>query len=699
MRRLTSLILVALAALSLAAEATTVDCTRGRRESCPNSVLEEIVVTGRRAPELLMDSPSSVSVVSEQQLARDISYGLADALRGVPGVQVSDAGQPGLKRIRIRGEESRRTAILVDGQEITDHWEVGTPLSMHPSMVERIELVRGSGSVLYGARALSGVVNFITRKGGTKPVQLDLSTSLDSATRGHDWFASVFGDIQGFEYRVAATDGDHDDRDTPQGKQENTGFDNRGRYAYLGRRFGAQRLELSYHNYESATEVFVEESVKTTFPLIDFTIDVPQRDRETLALFYEWSDVSGYLPVLRANLHRQWNDRSFDTYSATLVPGPRPSRTDRWIYSDADLEVTDGVLQLDWRPAADHYLVSGLQLTREAVDQERHVDTLVNGVEAPAEDIHEEATIDTAALFALDEWRLDHRTTLRLGARHYWVEGNLDDTSRAGLRPFSENDSELVASLGLVHALSDDLALRANAAQGYVYPSLLQFATGAYAGSRYVNPNPGLEPEHSYSVEAGARLRAAGWAFDLGIFYTSSEDYIDHVFCTPADDCLSPRDKRYVNIGESEAQGLELYVAREARPRALRPYINLTWMNRSNRYESFVTNDSGTPELSGSLGLIVEGAVWGKRSGWVDACLRGETASKREEAASSGRPLVDSDDSWITLNVSAGLALDDAERFNLVVELENLADATYSTSAENLLAPGRSISAKVDLRL
>ena len=694
MRAMKTLTLAVLAVGAGAASAVAAPCTGERCD-----VLEEIVVTARRAPRIVLDASETIGVIDREQLARSTAYGLADVMRNMPGVQVTDSGQPGLKRVRIRGEESRRTAILLDGQEITDHWEVGTPLSLNPAMVERIEVVRGSGSVLYGPRALSGVVNFITRKGGTEPLQLEASSGWNSATRGEERFASVFGDADGLEYRVAAADSEHGKRDTPQGKIDNTAFDNQSVYAWAGRDFGAQRVELAYDRFESATGVYVEDEERTAFPLTDFRIDVPRRDREKLAMFYEWSDVANFLPVVKANFHRQWNQRRFDTFSATLIPGARPVATERSVFSDADLEVDDGVLQLDWTPHTDHYIVSGLQYTEERVNQERHVDTITNGIPGRPENIHDEAAIETLALFVQDEWQLGERTTFTLGARQYRVEGRLEDTTRAGLAPQTQNDAQAIASLGLSHELGDNLVLRANVAQGYVYPSLLQFATGAYAASRFVNPNPDLEPETALSWEGGLRLRAAGWVFDTGVFRTASEDYIDHVFCAPIDGCLSARDKVYVNIGESTAQGLELYAARAEGELRWRPYASLTWMTRENRYENFVTEDSGTPSLSGALGVTWEPLFAASMDGWLDLGLRGETASKREEPSSGGLSTLDEDDAWLTLNLSGGLQWGTARRLGLVVEFENLSDETYSTSAENLYAPGRSMSARVTLAL
>ena len=178
--------------------------------------------------------------------------------------------------------------------------------------------------------------------------------------------------------------------------------------------------------------------------------------------------MAPFLPSIKANVHQQHNDRKFDTFSSTLLPGPRPLQTDRSIFSDADLEVRDAVVQADWIPWTGHYLVSGIQYTDEQVNQERHVDSLVNGIMMAPENLHDEASIETVALFAQDHWQIGEHTTLDAGARQYHVEGSLDQTNRPGLSADNREDSELIASLGITHALGDDVVLRASAAQGYV---------------------------------------------------------------------------------------------------------------------------------------------------------------------------------------------------------------------------------------
>ncbi|HRP77715.1 MAG TPA: TonB-dependent receptor plug domain-containing protein, partial [Aquamicrobium sp.] len=120
--------------------------------------LDTIAVVGTRTETSVQDNSASVAVVGEEEIARKSGESIADMLRDVPGVQVVDDSIPGMKRLSIRGESSRRVTILIDGQEITDHSNYGTPILVDPSNVERIEVVRGPASVLHGAKAIGGVV-------------------------------------------------------------------------------------------------------------------------------------------------------------------------------------------------------------------------------------------------------------------------------------------------------------------------------------------------------------------------------------------------------------------------------------------------------------------------------------------------------------------------------------------------------------
>ncbi|WP_162846185.1 TonB-dependent receptor plug domain-containing protein [Seongchinamella sediminis] len=652
--------------------------------------LEEIVVTASRGEQRVFDSSASLSLINEEALDRATAPTLADVLRDVPGLQVSDSGQPGLARIRLRGEESRRTAILVNNQDVTDHHEVGTPLTLHPSMIERIEVVRGSGAVLYGSRALSGVVNFFTRKGGTEPLQASFSAGHNSATSGSDLFASVFGNVEGLEYRLAYSESDHGERNTPEGEMENTAFDNKNGYLYAGYGLGDHRFEYTYENYQSASNVYVEEEVKTSFPLTDFYIDVPQRDREKHGFFYAWEPDSDWLDSITANGFHQVSDRHFYTYTETV-----------WYLRDIntrdELTSNGALLQFNFRPLGQHEVIAGLQYVDDEVDQTRNVDTVswtpfaVTGSEL----INDLAEIETWALFAQDQWQVSEAVSLTAGLRQYFVTGELRDSDRESLETGElADDDELIGALGLVWEYSDNIRLRANVSEGYVYPSLMQLATGAYAGSSYVNPNSQLSPETSVNYETGLRLQTGSTVVDATLFYTESEDYIHHLPCTPADQCPGARDRTYLNIGESRAHGVELYLAQGLGTGAFEAYSNLTWMQRENEYADFSTWDSGIPQLSGRLGLRWEGTLLSMPSSWADFYLRGESDSSLKEPGSS-RDVLEDKTGWATLNLAMGLSFGGEGQHQLTLNLLNLADKSYIPSTENLYGAERSLQAKL----
>ncbi|MEZ5567593.1 MAG: TonB-dependent receptor [Halioglobus sp.] len=664
----------------------------------PAGMLEEVVVTASRSRERIMDSPASLSVINEEALARASVPTLAELMRDLPGVQVTDSGQPGLGRVRIRGEASRRTAVLINGQEVTDHYEVGTPLTLHPSMVERVEVLRGSGSVLYGSRALSGVVNFITRKGGTEPLQATVTGSYDSATDGEQLFASLFGNLRGLEYRVAWSDSDYQERETPAGTMQNTAFTSETLYAYAGKGFGSHRLEYTFEDHVSSSGVYVEEEVKTTFPLTDFFVDTPQRDRRKHGVFYAWEADGAWLRDFSVNAYHQDSDREFYTYTELRLP---TLGYDRDVTSTSDLFTRGAVAQWDFQPLSGHQLIAGLQYAYDEVDQRRRVETVYLSPPIPpgTELLDDSAWIETWAWFVQDRWDINDVLSMTLGLRQYFVEGELSSTNRSGFvaGPLDEDD-ELVAALGLVWRLNDSLHLRANMAQGYVYPSLTQLATGAYAGSDFVEPDANLTPETSLNYEIGARLQSARWMLDAAVFRSRSNDYIDNTSCTPVDNCIDPSGRRYANIGESTAQGLEVSVGYNLASYGLEPYANLTWMRRSNDYGEFTTTRSGVPAIAARAGLRWQGAAFSLNDLWSDIYLRGESSSELEEPGTVRSVLADKA-SWVTLNLSAGAAFGSEGQYQLDINVFNLFNETYIASSENLFGPERSMSLKLSLNL
>lgn len=160
----------------------TVEDGRERRVEVVLTQAEEVTAASRN-PEGVDDAPSSVSIISGRELSALRYPTIGEALRGVPGVYSWNdrsylaVGFRGLGRL---GSYGNRVLVLVDGHPLNDDWlgssYVGYDARVGLEDVERIEVIRGPGSVLYGTNAFSGVINVVTRRPARLGSELGVST-------------------------------------------------------------------------------------------------------------------------------------------------------------------------------------------------------------------------------------------------------------------------------------------------------------------------------------------------------------------------------------------------------------------------------------------------------------------------------------------------------------------------------------------
>lgn len=176
----------------------------------------------------------SVSVMTSEDIKRSPARTIGELLQDIPGVEINNSGGQGFKRISIRGESPNRVLILIDGQKLVENKSMdGTPLLIDPSNVERVEVIKGPASVLYGSEAIGGVVNIITKKGGDKPIQGEASVAYNGASNGFAESLSAFGGMNGFKYRVSGSYSDQGNLRTPDGEAPNTSFRQKEGSAFL----------------------------------------------------------------------------------------------------------------------------------------------------------------------------------------------------------------------------------------------------------------------------------------------------------------------------------------------------------------------------------------------------------------------------------------------------------------------------------
>ena len=622
--------------------------------------LDTITVIGSGLPTEVMNSPSSVTVVDEDDIKKIPPSSVANLLKGVPGVRVTESG---IERIKIRGESAQRVAIMIDGQKITDHTNYGTPILISPTEIERIEVVRGPASVTSGNSAIGGVVNIITKRGADKPIEATVGAGYLGANEGYRASTSLAGTVGNFDYRLSYSKSDLDNRQSADGEVVPSGSEDRDIHAFAGYRSGNHYFGVRAQDYDLSADVY------TGTPT--FTIDLPKRDLRKYGAFYEGEDLTPWMSLLKIDAYTQSVDRAFES-NGVFGPGMFSNST-----SDDDQKTSGFKATANLEFAPGHRTVVGFEYEDDNLISDK-VSTSSFGGPPTVTTRYSDATIKTASIFAQHEAELGAATAATFGLRYYNVDSTLNQYRVNGVtQPTQTNsDSRLLGSLGLVHQLNDTSVLRANVSQGYNYPSLSQmFLTSVGAGGTVIG-NPDLKPETSINYEIGARIDNGNLVLDTALFYTDSKDYIASLATG------IPRQSRYENVNAAQTWGFE--VAAEFDPGWLggaRPYINVSNVNRTFEYaDGTSTKNTGTPTWSGDIGVRGDWDIKSTSGTW-DMFVRGESGNTDTDGTRYG--------GFSTLNLRGTVDLTDT--VSMSVELGNLLDRSYQ-AVDQIPGAGRNAS-------
>ena len=693
----------ALSALSLfvasAASASTSSTT-------PNKTNKEetLVVTANRSESSLWESPATIQVIDHQTLQNSTSTSIADDLQDIPGVEITDNALAGRKQIRIRGEASSRVLILIDGQEVTYQragQNYGGGLLIDESSLERIEVVKGPYSVLYGSQAIGGVVNFITKKGGDKPIAGTVKAVYNSATAGWEESAAAWGSIGQFDYRINGSYSDQGDRDTPDGRLPNTNFRNNSQGVWLGYNLDNQHFGLSLDRYKLATQTYFEDP---DGEYDAFSVKIPKLEREKIGLFYD-IDVNGdYLKKIHLDAYEQTIDRKFENEVATTqaVSFPIQSLSVRNQTNTNDKQYTQGItLQSNFSLPANNSLVVGTQYKRDRVSQtsngftsQKSLTGIVNSETQTYS--YNESEQSTTSLFAQNDWRFADNWTWTLGARQYWLSSKLTRgdgysvskgvTTDTSLAEQSAHDNELVTATSLRYSGFDNIELRAAFAQGYVFPTLTQLFMQTAAGGGTTYGNPDLKAEHSNNYELGARYNGNLWMVDGAVYYSEAKDYIASIACSGQALCngntTSSRGGYYYydNIDRAKTWGMEL--SAEYNGWVVSPYVSGNLIRRQYEGQTLKTTNTGEPTINGRVGLK-HTLMLNAANVTSDIYIRAASSAKDDTGDKEVRT-----PGWATLNLAVNTEFGANDQYQVNVALNNLTDKRYRTAHESIPAAG-----------
>jgi vitamin B12 transporter len=498
----------------------------------PAPIREQVVVSATRTDAAVSTLGTSVSVLDRERIAEREPSSVLQLLQDLPGIAVARTGGPGSQSSAfIRGGESRFARILVDGVAMNEPGGAFDFGSMLPLELERIEVVRGATSSLYGTDALAGVIHFVTRHGGT-----DSGVSLRAEAEGgsFDW-QRYQGGTSG---RSGAWDWDagllrlDTDNEAP-----NSAFTETAGACSLGVALG-----------ERSTLRFVLRAA-------DSTRGTPGQTafgRPDLDAFIDRTDMTGAAHLQhtrgRATHHLRLGVGTTDQLSVN----PEDSGAYVPQYGDAvgAFELSDFPDPLGFQNDTARYS-AGYQAEVEAGT--RNVVTGGVDVEHETGDVGSRGgeilspTRTNVGFYAQDRVVLGDRVFVTAGGR---VEHN--DSFGTAFVP-------RVAVAVRARGGADATTLRASGGAGIKEPSFLE----TFGTSSFAQGNPDLQPERSRTYDLGieqrlfsGRLRAEATAFH--------HEYLDQIAFSVVE--FDPFHGTYVNLGRTQAQGLELSL--EAAPSA-----------------------------------------------------------------------------------------------------------------------------------
>lgn len=451
--------------------------------------VEEVVVAATRSERALTEAPGAVTVITKEQIARTPAQDLADVLRFAPSTSLSGQGVGGRSTISLRGMTDAHTLVMVDGRRVAQTDDVighsdfrynWVPLDT----VERIEIVRGPLSALWGSDALGGVINIVTQQASREwGGQLSLRHGFLGRGEGGDELGGSLhfgGELLprqlSARFSLSTLRADEiPDRDNP----ELTQIEERDLHD------ASMRLEYTIdpHQTLSFDTSLGEEQRWNRSARYDRTYDL---QRDSLALAYQgvWQGLLAEAEVYRYELESVY----------TRSTGGKPSLN---LVGDT---VVDGHLVLPAKRGPTWTF--GGQLRFEEVE--------ANGFNHGAGGT---GTADQSALFLQGEFQLGSRTFVTTG-------GRLDNHEFFG--------SEFSPRLSLIQQLSPTLSLKAGYGHGFKAPSLKRLTPDylAIAGPHSFVGNPDLRPEISDSYELGIEQRSGKLFWRVMGFHNDIDDLI-----------------------------------------------------------------------------------------------------------------------------------------------------------------------------
>lgn len=588
-------------------------------EDLQEFALEDMVVTASRVPTQKVDTPADISVITKEEIADQNYASASDALRAIPGVNVLGSGAKGSSmgqdKILLNGDE--RVLVLVDGRRMNLGSSGNSSADWLPPVnaIERIEVLKGGGSALYGTDAVGGVINVIMKKGS------DIGNHVTVKAAGGSWNAEQYAisasgsTDSGIGLIVSATKerrGEYKFKNA-NGKSQllkNSGYDDTGVIVKLDQKVGEDnRIGVNFEH--------INADGGSPFGYSGFgNTDSHKRISNNVALRYDWnesSDERGYVQVYKNYQHAHFRS-------------PVASRQSNFTDSTIGIEA-----QQNFKFSDTDEMTAGLEYYKTTVDN----NALYTG----------KRDINNKAIFAENRWEFAPTWQLNAGLRydHHSKYGS-EVTPKVALNKKFDENSNVYLSWGRVFnaPTTDDL--------------FWHQVDSSQWGTFYTYGDPNLKPEKGYVWTFGGNTKLnEKTSLSANVFYSKITDAIDWDYTSVPNYTLA------VNVNKEKRRGLELSLNHDFDDN-LSAYASYTYVQ--------VKQDKGkgfTKDLTTKPNIYRAGLKY-KNADWLF------TLNANAVTGQSEKNFVDS--SYFTLDLGAQYKINDNAK--LFINGYNLTNARYA---------------------
>ncbi|MBI5362827.1 MAG: TonB-dependent receptor [Planctomycetes bacterium] len=681
----------------------------------------ETVVVAPRSKPTLTTSRADVIVVTGEALERTGERNLPRAIAKAAGtgVWMQETNTGGGSPV-VRGLIGPHVLILVDGVRLNDSsTRLGPNQSLNtidPAHVERVEVVKGPSSVLYGSDAVGGTILVWTKRrkpgsasatGALGAFGVELEGSAESATEGGrgslgvSWANDTDGAI------AIGSLAEWDDLRTGGGEVDFTGYHSTGFFSSWEHAFGSKRslraiLRIHRDFDVPRTDRLIAGYGQTQPSNSEFDFKVQENTGYTLV--YEDQEAGPFADRIQARffLRRYVEERQIRN------TGSNNRRLEQDDVQGFGVGV-DVVKDL----GGGHRLTWGVDFERDDVDSDRTDTNVVTSAQtAQPGSFAPNAHYASAGVFAQDEIRDVAGFDVTVGARYSYYDFSFNQiTSSPSGGPEQEGDFDaLTASVQAARSLSSSTRVVATVAQGFRAPHLDDLARNStvFGGTELANPD--LDPEKSLTGEIALEYTSNPWRATVAVYHSTLSDYIGRVL-VDAGDPGTTGDETYLreNVGTVEFMGVEAEVRRSLG--ADSPWSvggGVTW-TRGRQYDDTINPATGTadfddvparriPPLFGRASLTYDALDEDPVVQWGELALLMASEQDDLHPEDLSDPRIDPDGTagWAALNADVGGPLGASGASSWSFGVHNVLDKEYRVHGSGVDAPG--INAVVGLR-